>query len=289
MRTQTEDFLTHVFIASTHAYVLICSDRGRVYWLKVHEIPDVGPAGRGKAIANLVAMEPDERIAALETVRDWPEEANKRFVVMGTRKGVVKRMDLQAFRHPRAGGIIAMGVGNDDAVVGAELTDGQGEVLIGSRGGMAIRFKESDVRVMGRTAYGVRGINLRDGDEVVAMAAVRPGGTVLTVTERGYGKRTVLDEYRVQSRGGVGIISIHTSPRNGKVTGVAYVEDDDELMLVTQQGKIIRMVTRDIRPIGRATQGVRLIEIDDQDGVVSIARLVENDTEADDEPDPGTP
>ena len=289
MRTRTEDFLTHVFIASTHAYVLIFSDRGRVYWLKVHEIPDVGPAGRGKAIANLVEMESGERIAALETVRDWPEEDGKRFVVMGTRKGVVKRMDLRAFRHPRVGGIIGMGVGNDDAVVGAELTDGDTEVFIGTRSGMAIRFKESDVRSMGRTAYGVRGINLREGDEAVAMAAVHSGGTVLTVTERGYGKRTELDEYRVQSRGGVGIISIHASPRNGPVTGVAYVEDDDELMLVTQQGKIIRMVTRDIRSIGRATQGVRLIEIDEQDGVVSIARLIEKNAEGDGEPDSDAP
>ena len=287
MRTRDEDFLTHVFVASTHAYVLIFSDRGRVYWLKVHEIPDVGPAGRGKAIANLVAMESGERIAALETVRDWPEEDGARFVVMGTRKGVVKRTDLRAFRHPRAGGIIAMGVGDDDAVVGAELTDGQGEVFIGTRGGMAIRFKESDARPMGRNAHGVRGINLRAGDEVVAMAAVRSGGTLLTVTERGYGKRTPLDEYRVQSRGGVGIINIHTSPRNGQVTGVAYVEHDDELMLVTQQGKIIRMVTRDIRPIGRATQGVRLIEIDEQDRVVSVARLIEKnvDSDGDHEPD----
>ena len=281
MRTRDEDFLTHVFIASTHAYVLIFSDRGRVYWLKVHEIPDVGPAGRGKAIANLVAMESGERIAALETVRDWPEEDGARFVVMGTRKGVVKRTDLRAFRHPRAGGIIAMGVGDDDAVVGAELTDGQGEVFIGTRGGMAIRFKESDARPMGRNAYGVRGINLRAGDEVVAMAAVRSGGTLLTVTERGYGKRTPLDEYRVQSRGGVGIISIQTSSRNGQVTGVACVEHDDELMLVTEQGKILRMVTRDIRPIGRATQGVRLIEIDEQDRVVSVARLIEKNVDPD--------
>ena len=287
MRTRDEDFLTHVFIASTHAYVLIFSDRGRVYWLKVHEIPDVGPAGRGKAIANLVEMESGERIAALETVRDWPEEDGARFVVMGTRKGVVKRTDLRAFRHPRAGGIIAMGVGDDDAVVGAELTDGQGEVFIGTRGGMAIRFKESDARPMGRNAYGVRGINLRVGDEVVAMAAVRSGGTLLTVTERGYGKRTPLDEYRVQSRGGVGIISIKTSSRNGQVTGVACVEHDDELMLVTEQGKILRMVTRDIRPIGRATQGVRLIEIDEQDRVVSVARLIEKnvDPDGDREPD----
>ena len=284
MRTRDEDFLTHLFVASTHAYILIFSDRGRVYWLKVHEIPDVGPAGRGKAIANLVKMESGERIAALQAVREWPEANDERFVVMGTRKGVVKKTDVRAFRHPRAGGIIAMGVGPDDAVIGAELTDGQGEIFIGTRGGMAIRFAEANVRVMGRAASGVRGISLREGDEVVAMTVVRPGGTLLTVTENGFGKRTELDEYRVQSRGGVGIIDIYASKRNGRVAGVAYVEHDDELMLITQQGKVLRMVTTDIRPIGRATQGVRLIEIDKDDHVVSLARLAEPDAEGRVEP-----
>ena len=285
MRTREEDFLTHVFIASTHAYILIFSDRGRMYWLKVHAIPDVGPAGRGKAIANLVQMEPGERIAALETVKTWPEADGERFVVMGTRHGIVKRMDLRVFRHPRVGGIIAMGVDEDDAVVGAELTDGSGEIFIGTSAGKAIRFGETDVRSMGRTARGVRGVALRDGDEVVAMTALRPSGTLLTVTERGYGKRTELGEYRVQSRGGVGIINIHASPRNGRVVGVAWVEQDDELMLVTQQGKILRMFTRDLRSIGRATQGVRLIGIDDDDRVVSIARLVEKNADGGGDPD----
>ena len=284
MRTREEDFLTHLFVASTHAYILIFSDRGRVYWLKVHEIPDVGPAGRGKAIANLVQMESGERIAALQAVREWPEADGERFVAMGTRKGIVKKTDLRAFRHPRAGGIIAMGVGPDDAVIGAELTNGQGQIFIGTRGGMAIRFTEADVRVMGRMASGVRGISLRKGDEVVAMTVVRPGGTLLTVTENGFGKRTELGEYRVQSRGGIGIIDIHASKRNGRVAGVAYVEHDDELMLITQQGKILRMVTADIRPIGRATQGVRLIEIDEDDRVVSLARLAEQDAEGRIEP-----
>ena len=279
MRTREEDFLTHVFIASTHAYVLIFSDRGRMYWLKVHRIPDVGPAGRGKAIANLVAMAPGERIAALETVRSWPENDGERFVVMGTRRGIVKRTDLRAFRHPKAGGIIAMGVREDDAVVGVELTDGDGEIFIGTRGGKAIRFPQADVRPVGRTALGVRGVSLREGDEVVAMTLVRPSGTLLTVTQRGYGKRTELGEYRVQSRGGVGIINIHASARNGRVVGVAWVEQDDELMLVTQQGKILRISTRDVRSISRATQGVRLIGIDDDDRVVSIARLVENNAD----------
>jgi DNA gyrase subunit A len=280
MRTRDEDFLTQLFVASTHAYILIFSDRGRIYWLKVHRIPDVGPDGRGKSIANLVAMAPDEKIAALETVRVFPALDGERFVVMGTRSGVVKKVDLRAFRHPRTGGIIAMGVNEDDAVVGAELTDGHGQVFIGTRRGKAIRFVESAVRPMGRMAGGVRGILLRPGDEVVAMAVVRPGGTLLSVTERGYGKRTPIAEYRVQFRGGAGIINIHASERNGPVVGVTYIDDEEnEVMIITQQGKVLRTEARDIRPIGRATQGVRLIEIDAQDSVVSIARLVERGRE----------
>ena len=273
MRTRDGDFLTHLFVALTHAYILIFSDRGRVYWLKVHAIPDVGPDGRGKAIANLVSMEPAEKIAALLAIREWPAEDGERYVVTGTRRGAIKKTDLRSFRHPRQAGIIAVSVAEDDAVIAAQITNGQGEVFLGTRRGMAIRFAEEDVRPMGRTAHGVRGIRLRDRDEVVAMAVVQPGGALLTVTENGYGKRTTLDEYRVQSRGGVGIINIQSSARNGLVIGIEYVENEDELMLITQHGKVLRMDTKDIRPIGRATQGVRLIEIDDQDKVVSLARL----------------
>ena len=279
MRTREEDFITHLFVASTHAYILIFSDRGRVYWLKVHEIPDIGPGGKGKAIANLVSMRPDEKIAALLAVREWPETEGERCIVMGTRKGAIKKTDLTAYEHPRTGGIMAMGVDESDAVIAAEMTDGRGEVFLGTRLGMAIRFLETDVRSMGRTAHGVRGISLRNGDEVVAMAVVEPGGTLLTVTENGYGKRTELDEYRVQSRGGVGIINIQTTERNGRVVGIAHVRDEHQLMLITQQGKILRMVTGDIRSIGRATQGVRLIEIEEGDRVVSVARLAEREEE----------
>mgnify|MGYP001189618627 CR=1 FL=1 len=273
MRTRDADFLTHLFVASTHAYILILSDRGRLYWLKVHTIPDVGPSGRGKAIANLVSMQSNEKISALLAVREWPTEDGQQFIVTATKKGTIKKTDLRAFRNPRQGGIIAVGVAEDDVVITAEITDGQGQVLLATRRGMAIRFASADARPMGRSARGVRGIRLRGDDEVVAMAIVRPTGTLLTVTENGYGKRTNVDEYRVQSRGGVGIISIQTTTRNGRVAGVAYVEDDDELMLITQQGKVLRMETRHIRPIGRSTQGVRLIEIEDADLVVSLARL----------------
>jgi len=276
MRTREEDFVSHLFIASTHAYIMIFSDRGRAYWLKVHHIPDVGPDGRGKAIANLVSMEDGERIAALLTVREF--EDNK-FIVMGTKRGVVKKTELNAFSNPRAGGIIAMGVEEGDAVIAVQISDGTHEVFIGTADGMAIRFPEDDVRSMGRTAYGVRGISLREGDEVVGMDVLSPGGSILSVTEQGYGKRTVLDEYRVQSRGGLGIINIQTSERNGKVIGIAQVGDDDELMLITQQGKILRMASKDIRTIGRSTQGVKLIDIEGDDRAVSIARLAEKDEE----------
>ena len=279
MRFREEDFVAHLFVASTHAFIMIFSDRGRAYWLKVHEIPDVGPDGRGKALPNLVAMADGEKIAALLAVREWEAE---KFVFMGTRKGVVKRTELTAYQNPRAGGIIAMGVEDDDAVIAVQMTDGTGQIFLGTREGMAIRFPESDVRPMGRTAYGVRGISLRDDDTVVAMEVIPAAGdtSVMTVCENGYGKRTLLDEYRVQSRGGVGIISIHTTDRNGRVVGIACVTGEDELMLITQQGKVLRMPTSGTRPIGRATQGVRLIEIETEDRVVSVVRLAER--EADD-------
>ena len=280
MRTREEDFVNDLFIASTHAYLMIFSDRGRGYWLKVHEIPDVGPGGKGKAIANLVSMEAGEKIAALLTVREFPADEGQQFVVMGTRKGVIKKTDLTAFSNPRAGGIIAMGVEEGDSVIAVELSDGNSQIFLGTSDGMAIRFEESDVRSMGRTAYGVRGISLRDGDEVVAMAVVREEGTMLTVAQNGYGKRTELEEYRQQSRGGVGIINIQTSDRNGKVVGMAYVHDDDEVMLISQQGMILRMKAGDVRVIGRATQGVRLIEMEEGDQVVAIAKLLERDDDS---------
>ena len=274
MRFREEDFVDHLFIASTHAYIMIFSDRGRAYWLRVYEIPDVGPDGKGKALPNLVSMAEGERIAALLAVRTWDDD---KFVFMGTRRGSVKKTALSAFSNPRAGGIIAMGVEPDDALITAQASDGSGEIFIGTRGGQAIRFHESDVRPMGRTAYGVKGIALREGDAVVAMEVVAPGGTLLTVSENGYGKRTLLEEYRVQSRGGVGIINIHTTDRNGLVVGIASVRDEDELMLITLQGKVLRMVARDIRTIGRATQGVRLIDSEPEDRVVSVARLAERE------------
>jgi DNA gyrase subunit A len=275
MRTREEDFVSRLFVASTHAYIMIFSDRGRVYWLKVHAIPVVGPDGRGKAIVNLVSMEPGERIAATIATKEF---APDKFVVMGTRRGVVKKTALAAFSRPRPGGLIAMRVKEDDAVIEVQLSDGAGEIFIGTRSGKAIRFRESDVRSLGRVSHGVRGIALRAGDTVVAMEVLRPEGTILTVTERGYGKRTDLGAYRVQTRGGVGIINIQTPERNGAVIGITQATDDDELMLITQEGKTLRMAAGGIRTIGRATQGVKLIDIDGEDRAVSIARIEERES-----------
>jgi DNA gyrase subunit A len=279
MRTREEDFVSHLFIASTHSYIMIFTDRGRAYWLKVHAVPDAGADSKGKAIANLVSMQEGERIAALLAVKEFPTEENQQFVVMGTRRGVIKKTDLSLFRNPRADGIIAMGVEEGDAVIAVELSDGSHQIVIGTRDGMAIRFEETDVRSMGRTAYGVRGIALRDNDEVVGMEVVRPGDTVLTVAQNGYGKRTALDEYRLQSRGGYGVIDIQTSDRNGKVVGMVSVNDDDQVMLISQQGMILRTRAGDIRAIGRATQGVRLIEMEEGDMVVAVAKLAEREDE----------
>jgi DNA gyrase subunit A len=275
MRTRDEDVVNHLFVASTHSYVMVFSDRGRAYWLKVHEIPDVGPDGRGKAIANLVQMEGGEKIAAMLPVREFDDT---HFVVMGTKNGTIKKTELSAFSNPRAGGIIAMGIEDADSVISVRLSDGASEVFIGSRLGMAIRFHETDVRSMGRTAYGVRGIQLREGDEVVALEVVKPGGTLLTVTQKGYAKRTQLDEYRVQSRGGLGLKNLEITDKNGQVVGIAQVHENEELLVITQQGKILRTPATQIRTIGRATQGVRVMDLDDDDSVVSVA-LVERDEE----------
>jgi DNA gyrase subunit A len=271
MRTREEDVVNHLFVASTHSYVMVFSDRGRAYWLKVHEIPDVGADGRGKAIANLVQMEAGEKIAAMLAVREFDDA---HFIVMGTRGGTVKKTELSAFSNPRAGGIIAMGVEPDDVVMAVQLSDGSSEIFIGTRLGMAIRFQEDDVRSMGRTAYGVRGIQLREGDAVVAMEVVKPGGTLLTVTSKGYAKQTELDEYRVQSRGGLGLKNLEVTEKNGEVVSIAQVHETEELLVITEQGKILRTPAADIRTIGRATQGVRLMDLGDDDSVVSVA-LVE--------------
>jgi DNA gyrase subunit A len=276
MTTREEDVVQHLFIANTHAYILIFSDRGRCYWLRVYDVPEVGRSSKGKSIANLVHMEEGEKLAALRRVQEFPSEDGKRFIVMGTRKGTVKKTDLTAFSNPRSAGIIAIQIDDDDRLIAVTETDGTNDLVIGSRNGMAIRFSESDVRPMGRTAYGVRGMQLREGDEVVGMVeVVGDQGTLLTVCENGYGKRTGVSEYRPQSRGGIGLKNVQTSERNGQVVAIAHVTDQDELLLVTEQGQIIRMMAGDLRPIGRDTQGVKLMDLAEGDRIVSIAALSE--------------
>ncbi len=276
MKTKDEDFVSSLFIASTHSYILIFTDRGRVYWLKVHEIPDVGPQGKGKAVVNLVQLQPGEKIAAFAAVRAFDGGG---YVLLTTRKGLVKKTELLAFSNPRVGGIIALSVEADDALIGAVLTTGKDEMLLGTRDGMAIHFSEEDVRPMGRTAYGVKGIELSEDDLVVALEVVTATGTILTVTENGYGKRTPVDEYRVQSRGGKGLINIKTSGRNGRVVGVKFLAGDEGVMLITGRGMIIRLNTADISTIGRNTQGVRLIQLEEGDQLSSVARLAEREGE----------
>ena len=271
MRTREEDVVNHLFVASTHSYMMIFSDRGRAYWLKVHEIPDVGADGKGKSIANLVQMESGEKLAAMLAVQEFDDS---RFVVMGTRKGTIKKTELSAFANPRAGGIIAMGIEEGDAVIDVQLSDGSSEVFIGTKDGKAIRFIEADVRAMGRTAYGVRGIQLREGDEVVAMQVAKPGGTLLTVTEKGYAKNTLIDEYRVTGRGGLGVKNVEVTDKNGPVVAIAQIHANEELLVMTEWGKILRTPANEIRTIGRATQGVRLMELEGEDKIVSVA-LVE--------------
>jgi len=271
MRTREEDVVNHLFVASTHSYMMIFSDRGRAYWLKVHEIPDVGADGKGKSIANLVQMESGEKLAAMLAVQEFDDQ---RFIVMGTRRGTIKKTELSAFSNPRAGGIIAMGIEEGDAVIDVQLSDGQSEILIGTRDGKAIRFGEDDVRSMGRTAYGVRGIQLRENDEVVAMQVAKPGGMLLTVTEKGYAKNTLLDEYRVTGRGGLGVKNVEVTEKNGQVVAIAQIHANEELLVMTEQGKILRTPANEIRTVGRATQGVRLMDLDGEDKIVSVA-LVE--------------
>jgi DNA gyrase subunit A len=281
MQTREEDVVRHLFIANTHAYILIFTDHGRCYWLRVYDVPEVGRNSRGKSIANLVHMAEGERIAALLRVQAFPESEGERFIVMGTKLGTVKKTDLKAFSNPRAAGIIAIQIDEGDELIGVAETDGNQDVVLASRNGMAIRFSEADARPMGRTAYGVRGMQLRDGDEVVAMEVIAAeGGSLLTVCENGYGKRTDADEYRRQSRGGIGLKNVQTSDRNGPVVGLACVTDRHQLLLVTVQGQIIRTSAGDLRPIGRGTQGVRLMDLTADDRIVSIATLVEPEPEA---------
>jgi DNA gyrase subunit A len=288
MSTRDEDFVEQLIIASTHAYLLIFTNTGRVYWLKVYEVPDVGPAGKGKAIANLISLQPGETVRAILNVRDLEQE--NKYVLFATRNGTVKKTPLKDFSNVMSRGIIAIGIETDDELVAARLTNGNKIVFLASHDGMAIRFQEADVRPMGRPAYGVRGMDLHEKDYIVGMAvtdqpgAKKPNGKkkeeaegeeqpapslILSVTENGYGKRTDAEEYRLISRGGKGVINVKTTERNGKVSAIMQVDEDSECMIISQFGKIIRIDTNQIREAGRASQGVRLLHLDAGDRVAA--------------------
>jgi len=264
------DFIERLFIASTHDYLLVINNFGRLYWMKVYDIPNLPRTNRGRAIVNLLRLGKDETVQAVMNVRNFDD----RFLMTVTRKGQVKKTPLTAYSRPRKGGIQATGLAEGDMLIDAVVTTGSDEVVLGTRNGQAIRFKETDVRSMGRTAAGVKGIALRKGDEVVDVAIAAADATLLTVCENGYGKRTAGEEYRIQHRGGMGIINIRTTERNGKVVSMKVVSDDDELMMITSNGMIVRTAVSELRTIGRATQGVRVIALRQGDKLVSVARVV---------------
>jgi DNA gyrase subunit A len=274
IETKEEDFVEHLFIASTHNYILFYTPKGRCHWLKVHEIPVGGRLAKGKPVVNMLELGDEEKIAAFVPVREFDD---KHFVVMTTQNGIIKKTLLSAFSNPRKGGINAMNIPEDDFLIDAQITDGTCDIILATREGQAIRFPEGKVRDMGRAAYGVKGITLAKKDRLIGMVVVKRDTTLLSVTENGFGKRTDISDYRVTNRGGKGIINIKTTERNGKVIAIKEVVTDDELMLITQKGIIIRQPVVQIKTIGRATQGVKLINLDSGDKVVDVARVVRSE------------
>ncbi len=276
--TKEGDFIEHLFVVNTHDYMLFFTNRGRVYWARVFDIPAGARTARGRSIANLVNMQEGEEHRAILPVKEFEEK----YVFFATAEGKVKKTALGAFSRPRSNGIIAIVLNPTDALIGVQMTDGDHEIVLASRDGMAVRFKEDDVRVMGRSAAGVRGMALGKGDSVVDMIAIRPGASVLTVCENGFGKRTNIDEYRLTKRGGKGVINIKASDRNGEVVAMKAVNDEDELMFITQGGIMLRTDLAQVREIGRATQGVRLIKTNENDKVVAVARIVPEEVKGED-------
>jgi DNA gyrase subunit A len=289
MKTREEDFVENLFIASTHSYILVFTNAGRLYWLKVYEIPDVGAAGKGKHILNLVNLSKEEKVAAVVAVKELPEElkdvtvegetlAAEGYITMVTRLGIIKKTRLAEFSNPNSRGIIAMKIEEGDELIAARLTSGRDNIFLASHEGMAIRFPEADVRDMGRAAYGVYAMDLEKGDYIVGMEIVGEKELMLSVTEKGCGKRTAITEYRLQSRAGKGVINVKTVERNGKVVGVMRVTEESEVMIISQQGKITRLDSSTIRECGRSSQGVRLINLEEGDQVAA-ACLIKSETD----------
>jgi DNA gyrase subunit A len=276
MATKEEDYVEHLFVATTHSYILLFTNLGRVHWLKVHETPQLGRAARGKALVNFLQVQPGEVVTAMIPIRQFEVG---RHLFMATRRGVVKKTELQAYANPRTGGIIALTLDQTDELIAVRLTGGEDEIFLATKQGMAIRFNEDEVRPIGRAGRGVIGIDLETGDEVVAAEVVRAGTAVLTVTERGYGKRTELEEYRLQGRGGKGIINIRVTEKNGPVVSALQVQEQDQVMMISQEGKVNRVNVREISVIGRATQGVRLQGLEANDRVAAVTSLVADEGE----------
>jgi DNA gyrase subunit A len=268
MGTRTEDFLEHLIVASTHSYLLIFTNKGRVYWLKIYEIPDAATVGKGKHISNLISLQPDDTVKAFLAVREFVPE---QFIVMVTKHGVIKKSELTEFDNPLSRGIIAVTLDDGDELIAARLTNGRNFIFLGSHDGQAIQFAESQVRGMGRPARGVRAMDLDAGDYLVGMEIVEEEGLILTISENGFGKRTSLSSYRQQSRGGKGVINMKTSARNGKVVAILSVKEDSDLMIVSKNGKMIRLESAEIRQAGRSTQGVRLVRMEDDDQVAAAS------------------
>lgn len=274
IETKEDDFAEHLFIASTHDYIMFFSTKGRCYWVKVHEIPTAGKLAKGKPIVNMCRMEPGEGVTAFCRTRTFTPD---KYIMMATKNGQIKKTSLDAFSNPRITGINAIDLPADDELIEAALTDGSNEVVLATRMGMAIRFHEDHVRAMGRTSYGVRGISLDKGDYVIGMVVVKRDSTLLVVTENGYGKRTSIEDYRITNRGGKGVINVKTSDRNGEVVAIMEVLDNDELILITKHGIANRQAVSQIKVIGRNTQGVRLISLKGDDLVTDVARVVSED------------
>jgi DNA gyrase subunit A len=270
METKDEDFCEHMFVASTHNYILFFTRRGKCHWLKVHEIPQGGRLAKGKAIVNMIGIDKDDSIAAFVPVRSF--DTNE-YLILCTKQGQIKKMEIKMFSNPRRDGIIAMTLPKDDDLIEASSCDGNSDIVMATRKGQAVRFPESKVRDMGRAAYGVRGVTLTDGDFVVGMVVIRRESTLLTVTENGFGKRSDISDYRITNRGGKGVINIRVSERNGEVVSIKEVVDGDEILLITQKGIVNRLAVNSIRSIGRATQGVHLMSMTADDKVIDVARV----------------
>ena len=281
-KTREEDFIADAFVASTHAYLLAFTDKGKVYWLKVHQVPEAGAQARGRPIVNLLQLDEGERVRSILPVRSFPDGEGQQYVVTCTRSGTVKKTDLTQYANPRSVGLIACGIDEGDELISVKITNGKSDLLLYTADGMAIRFAEDDVRAMGRAAVGVRGISLRDGDSVVGMETVSEsaGVTLLTVTERGYGKRTSLEEYPTQRRAGQGVITIKTTERNGRVAGAVQVTDGEGVMVTTDGGTLIRLAAKDVSVYGRNTQGVRILHVDEDERVIAVTRIAEAEEEA---------